>query len=127
MTILDDIGGESALMRLVERFYDVIETHPLGRDILILHQNGHGIRHSRVEQFNYLSGFLGGRKYYLEKHRHMNVKQMHDHVPIRLIDAENWLKCMDIAIEESGIAQEYHHKIRLVFERVATLLVNQTD
>lgn len=29
-----------------------------------------------------MSGFLGGRQYYLEKHRHMNVKEIHAHVPI---------------------------------------------
>jgi hemoglobin len=125
MTLLDEIGGEATLRILVEDFYDVIESHPLGREILALHQDGHGVRHSRIEQFNYLSGFLGGQKYYLEKYHHMNIKYMHEHVPIRMCDAQNWLKCMDIAIDKSKISKPARDKLRQALERVATVLVNQ--
>ena len=66
LSILDQIGGEEALRGLVNRFYDLIETDPRGATILSMHFRGHGISHVREEQFNFLSGFLGGKRLYLE-------------------------------------------------------------
>ncbi len=59
--MLDDIGGEQKLRDLVELFYDMVETLPEGSNLRRLHARGHGVAHARVEQFNFLSGFMGGR------------------------------------------------------------------
>ncbi len=64
-TVLDQIGGEDALHDLVEHFYDLVETLPEGRQILSLYLQNHGLAHTRVEQFNFLSGFMGGQQYYM--------------------------------------------------------------
>jgi len=122
--MIDEIGGEKALRDLVEEFYDIIEKHPLGANILKLHFRGHGLNHVREEQFNFLSGFLGGRRYYEEKHHHMNLKLMHAHVPISLEDAENWLTCMDMALENVGQSGASVERLRTAFRRVALVLVN---
>ncbi|WP_108815506.1 group II truncated hemoglobin [Loktanella sp. Alg231-35] len=124
MTALDDIGGEGRLHDLVETFYDLVETLPEGSNLRRLHARGHGVPHARVEQFNFLSGFLGGRSYYKEKHGHMDVKLMHAHVPIRQEDAENWLTCMQRALDDEGHAGPHIDKLRQVFRRVALILVN---
>ena len=123
-TIFDQIGGEDAIRELVKNFYDLIESHPNGENILRLHMNGHGLAHAREEQFNFLCGFTGGPRYYLEKHRHMNVKEMHAHVPIREIDAENWLKCMELAFEKTGLKGPAVERMRGTFTKVAYSLIN---
>ncbi|MEO9684421.1 MAG: group II truncated hemoglobin [Tateyamaria sp.] len=122
--MLDDIGGEQKLRDLVETFYDLIETLPEGSNLRRLHARGHGIAHGRVEQFNFLSGFMGGRSYYKEKHGHMDVKLMHAHVPIRPEDAKNWLFCMRQALAEQGHCGAHVDKLNSAFERVAAVLVN---
>lgn len=124
MTALDDLGGEDRLRALVEQFYDLIETLPEGSNLRRLHARGHGVAHARVEQFNFLSGFLGGRQFYKEKHSHMDVKLIHAHVPIRQADADNWLACMDKAIEMEGHTGPHIDKMRAVLLRVATILIN---
>ena len=124
MTTLDDIGGEAGLRRLVETFYDLIESLPEGSNLRRLHARGHGIEHARIEQFNFLSGFMGGRPYYMEKHRHMDVKMMHAHVPIRQEDAENWLVCMNRALDDEGHSGAHIDKLRKAIARVAQILVN---
>ena len=48
----------------------------------LLHLSGNGVAHSRVEQFNFLSGFLGRPKLYFEKDGPSNVRSMHEHVEI---------------------------------------------
>lgn len=124
MTVLDDIGGEPSLRRLVETFYDLVETLPEGSNLHRLHGRGHGVPHARVEQFYFLSGFMRGRSYYTEKHGHMDVKLIHAHVPIRSIDAENWLACMDRALDDEGHKGPHIDKLCQVFRRVALILVN---
>ncbi|MGC3937618.1 cyanoglobin [Roseobacter sp. EG26] len=123
-SVLEQIGGEPALHELVERFYDLVESLPEGAQLRFLHMEGHGLAHTRVEQINFMSGFMGGRQYYMEKHRHMNVKQIHEHVPIRLEDAENWLAIMDQTLAGLGHAGPHIDRLRATLRRVAMLLVN---
>ena len=124
MTLLDDIGGDDSLVALVNRFYDLVETLPEGATLRRLHGRGHGIAHARIEQVDFMSGFLGGRQHYRERHGHMDVKLIHAHVPIRALDAENWLACMDVALREEGLAGPHIEKLRAVLRRDALILVN---
>lgn len=124
MTVLTDLGGEARLRDLVETFYDLVERLPEGSNLRRLHGRGHGVPHARTEQFNFLSGFMGGRQYYMEKHGHMDVKLIHAHVPIRQEDADNWLVCMNRALADEGHQGPYVDKLRAVFTRVAAILVN---
>lgn len=122
--MIDALGGEEAVRALVETFYDLVETLPEGENLRRLHRRGQGIANARVEQFNFLCAFLGGRRYYLEKHGHMDVKLMHEHVPISSEDAENWLFCMDRALETLNHRGDQIDRLRVVFRRVALMLVN---
>jgi hemoglobin len=101
-----------------------VETLPEGATLRRLHGRGHGIAHARIEQVDFMSGFLGGRQHYRERHGHMDVKLIHAHVPIRQIDAENWLVCMDKALEDEGHVGPHVDKLRQVFQRVALILIN---
>ena len=123
-SILDQLGGEPALHRLVDHFYDLVETDPRGENLMRLHFRGHGLAHVREEQFAFLSGFLGGRRYYEEKHGSMEVRLMHAHVPIALEDAESWLALMDQAIAALGHSGPHVERMRTAFRRVALALVN---
>lgn len=122
--MIDSLGGEEAVRDLVETFYDLVEELPEGENLRRLHRRGQGMANARVEQFNFLSAFLGGRKYYQEKHGHMDVKLMHEHVPITAKDAENWLFCMDRALEKGGHNGPHVDRLRGIFHRVALILVN---
>ncbi|MCO4838828.1 MAG: cyanoglobin [Rhodobacteraceae bacterium] len=121
---LDKLGGEGALRELVEHFYYLVETLPETEQLRVLHMDGHGFAHTRTEQFEFMSGFLGGRQYYMEKHRHMNVKDIHAHVPIRVEDAEVWLQTMDCALSELKHAGAHIDRMKATLRRVAMILVN---
>ncbi len=124
LTMLDQIGGEPGLSELVTHFYDLVETEPEAARLLALHMDGHGLEHTREQQFNFLSGFMGGRQYYLEKHRHMNVREIHAHVPILLEDAELWLTVMDRTLSDLGHLGPKTERLRTTLRKVALLLVN---
>jgi len=122
--MVDRIGGEAQVRRLVDRFYDLIETLPQGRAILAKHLQGHGLSHVRPEQFDFLSGFFGGRRYYHERHGHMNLREIHAHVEIRPKDAEDWLAVMARAMAETGVPNREAAEIMATFRRAALMLVN---
>lgn len=122
--MIDRIGGEEQVHLLVNRFYDLIETLPQGAAIMAMHQRGHGLRHVRPAQFEFLCGFFGGRRYYAERHGHMNLREIHAHVEIRRQDAEDWLAVMDRAMVETGVADRERAEIMATFRRAALMLVN---
>lgn len=126
-SVLDDIGGEATLRALVKRFYDLIETAPQGARILDLHLQGHGLAHVRAEQADFLSGFFGGHRLYAERHGHMNLREIHAHVPIHPQDAADWLACMTRALDDTGIQGPARQRIDAAFDRAAHVLVNRPD
>jgi len=123
-TMIDRIGGEGQVQLLVNHFYDLIETLPQGAAIMAMHQRGHGLSHVRPEQFDFLCGFFGGRRYYQERHGHMNLREIHAHVEIRRADAEDWLAVMDRAMIDTGVGTQERAEIMATFHRAALMLVN---
>lgn len=124
VTMIDQIGGEPTVRVLVDHFYDLIETLPEGAHILRLHLRGHGVGHVRAEQFDFLTGFFGGRRSYAERHGHMDLREIHAHVPIRREDADNWLHCMALALRDAGIQEPMRGRIFATLARAARMLVN---
>lgn len=122
--MIDRIGGEDKVHDLVDHFYDLIETLPQGRAIMEMHLKGHGLSHVRPAQFEFLCGFFGGRRYYHERHGHMNLREIHAHVEIRRQDAEDWLAVMDRAMRETSVAESERAEIMATFRRAALMLVN---
>jgi hemoglobin len=122
--MIERIGGEGQVQLLVNHFYDLIESLPQGRAIMEMHLKGHGLSHVRPAQFEFLCGFLGGRRYYQQRHGHMNLRDIHAHVEIRHQDAEDWLTLMDRAMAETGVAYRERAEIMGTLRRAALMLVN---
>lgn len=123
--LYDSVGGDEGVRRLVETFYDIVEKEPEGAPLHILHMRGHGVAHSRIEQFNFLSGFFGGPQLYIERHGHSNVRQMHAHVEISEKARDAWLTCMSMAIDRVGLGAAVKAQLMAPFTRVANVLVNE--
>ena len=99
------LGGEAGVRRLVNTFYDLVESQPEGRPLRVMHNEGSGLAHVRDTQFMFLSGFLGGPQLYVEQFHHANVRQMHAHLAIGEEEAQSWLACMDMALEKTAAKQ----------------------
>jgi len=123
-TALDDIGGEARLHELVTAFYDRMEQDPAVYALHRLHFRGHGLDHTRQAQFEFMCGFLGGRAYYRERFGHMNLREIHEHVPIRADDAELWLATFDAALADCEMSGSTVEKFRATLRRSAMMLVN---
>lgn len=118
------LGGAEGVRRLVETFYDIVETEPEGAPLRIMHNQGNGLAHAREAQFMFLSGFLGGPQLYVEQFHHSNVKQMHAHLEIGEVEADSWLACMEKALARTA-DEETRQSLMQTFTRVAKALRNQ--
>ena len=116
------IGGEAGVEQLVKTFYDIVESDPMGASLMAMHNQGHGLAHTREAQFEFLSGFLGGPQLYLERHRHSNVRMMHSHLAIGAVERDSWLTCMDRALTAVDADPETHRLLMKHFSRVAEAL-----
>lgn len=121
---IEEIGGEAALHRLVNRFYDRMESDPEVHELHRLHFRGHGMSHTRQSQFEFLCGFLGGRQYYRERFGHMDLREIHAHIPIRQADIDMWLDTFKKAIEDCELEGPAVDRLLATLTRAANILAN---
>ena len=124
-TLYEKIGGEKPLKQLVETFYDIIETDVDGKIVHDLHLKGFGMGHTRIAQFEFLSGFFGGPKYYIERNGHSDMRLMHKHVEVGHEAVKSWLLCMDKAIDQVGFEESVKQAMMKIFTNAAEIVRNQ--
>ncbi len=121
-TLYDRLGGEAGLADLVRAFYDAIEHDPRFDALHRLHLRGHGVAHSRQEQFDFLSGFLGGPRLYVDRHGHSRLGEIHAHVHVDTALRDLWLEGMRHAVTAAGfgppVAEALMHRLTLAAETV---------
>lgn len=98
-TPYERIGGEATVRRLVERFYDLMETLPQARAARAIH--GADLTQSREKLFMYFSGWLGGPQLFIERYGHPMLRRRHLHAAIATAEIEGWLACFRQAWAET--------------------------
>ncbi len=121
-SLYDRLGGEAGVAALVQAFYDAVEGDPRFDALHRLHLRGHGVAHARQEQFDFLSGFLGGPRLYVERHGHSRLKEIHAHVHVDAAMRDLWLEGMHHAGGAAGfpppLAEALMHRLFLAAETV---------
>jgi hemoglobin len=97
-TIYESIGGESKVRALVNRFYDLMDTLPEAAGIRALHPET--LDSSREKLFMFLSGWMGGPPLYIEQFGHPRLRARHLPFPVGESERDQWLLCMNKALEE---------------------------
>ena len=119
------LGGEEGVRRLVDTFYDVMETAPEAADILALHPQD--LTGSREKSFLFLSGWLGGPSLYIEAHGHPRLRARHLPFPIGRKERDAWLLCMDKALEQLAVDRVLHFQLMQAFQPTANHMCNQDE
>jgi len=97
------LGGEAALRKLVNRFYDLMDTLPEAKRIRALHPAD--LAGSRDKLFKFLSGWLGGPPLYMEEFGHPRLRARHLPFPIGTAERDAWLQCMEQALAETEMEE----------------------
>jgi len=97
----EQMGGEIILRLLVDRFYDLMDDAPDYYGIRKLHPKE--LNNSRQKLFMFLSGWIGGPSLYIEKYGEPRLRSRHLPFSIGVVERDQWLSCMNRAMEETGL------------------------
>ena len=99
-TPYEELGGEEPVRALADAFYAVIdEESPVLRAML-----PKDLSVSSQKLFEFLSGWMGGPGLYWERHGHPRLRMRHARFPIDDNAANEWSRCMDVALDRIGAA-----------------------
>ncbi|MGD8870530.1 MAG: group II truncated hemoglobin [Gemmatimonadota bacterium] len=122
VTPFELIGGEEGVRRLVDRFYDVMDSAPEAEGIRALHPES--LDSSREKLFLFLTGWLGGPPLYMERIGPPMLRARHLPFPIGEPERDAWLWCMNRAIEEHDMQAELRDFLRDRFSAMANHMRN---
>ena len=99
VSMFERIGGSATIDRLVERFYERMDTLPEARTIRAMHAADLGLIKDVLKR--YLSEWTGGPKLYSVEKGHPRLRQRHIGFAIGDAERDAWLLCMRGALEET--------------------------
>jgi hemoglobin len=120
ITPYEAIGGEAAVWRIVDRFYDIMDSDPEAASIRAMHARD--LSPMRERLFEFLSGWLGGPPLYFQRPGHNCVVSAHRPFAIGEDERDQWLACMHRALAESGVTEEMRTLLDAPFQRIANAL-----
>lgn len=121
-THYERIGGEEGVRRLVDRFYDLMDSKTEVAGIRELHAKS--LKASREKLFLFLSGWLGGPQLYVEKHGHPRLRQRHLPFAIGESERDQWMACMLQAMQDVGLDEGLRKELAAAFQKTADFMRN---
>jgi len=119
------LGGEKGLRSLVDRFYDIMDSSSEAGRIRSFHAKS--LKRSREKLFMFLSGWSGGPQLYVAKFGHPRLRMRHFPFSIGTAERDQWLWCMNKALQESGQDPRVVEFLKVRFAAVADFMRNQAD
>ncbi len=122
-TPYEALGGEPAILSLVDRFYFYMDIVPEAVDVRNLHaQNLAG---AKAKLFKFLSGWLGGPDLFVQEYGHPRLRQRHFPFAIGEKEADQWLLCMQKALDEIEMDPRLRENLWEALVNLARHMVNQ--
>lgn len=119
------LGGETGLRSLVNRFYDIMNSSPEAAKIRSFHARS--LKQSREKLFMFLSGWSGGPQLYVQRFGHPRLRMRHFPFPIGTAERDQWLWCMNRALDESQLDPRAVEFLKTRFAEVADFMRNQME
>src|SRR4051812_15696218 len=119
------IGGDAGIRRLVDRFYDLVDSAPEAATIRTLHAKS--LKASRDKLHLYLMMWTGGPQTYVERNGHPRLRARHLPFAISSRERDEWLWCMDRALDEQPIPDQSREDLREKLHALADHMRNRPD
>ena len=104
------LGGAEGVQALVKRFYDLVETAPEAAALKRLH--GPSLESAREQLTLARTGWTGGPSLYVERYGHPMLRARHLPFSIGAQERDEWLWCMDRALDEHDVSEELREALR---------------
>jgi len=122
VTPFEWIGGESAVLALTERFYDLMDLEAAYAALRSVH--GPDLTDARQKLFWFLCGWLGGPSHYTERFGHPRLRMRHMPFAIGVLERDQWLACMDQAMQETQVDPLLRERLKASFFQTADWMRN---
>jgi len=119
------LGGDAGVRRLVDRFYDLVDSAPEAATIRALHARS--LKAARAKLHLYLTTWTGGPPVYTDRYGHPRLRMRHLPFRIGTRERDEWLWCMDRALSEHEMPAELREQLRDRLHALADHMRNQPD
>lgn len=117
------ILGEDGIRHLSDAFYEVMDNSPEASDIRKMHTADlTGIKQKLAE---YLIGWMGGPPVYADKYGSVCMTTPHKHYAIGPKERDQWLWCMDQALEKIGADESLKNMLAAPLRAIAEMVQNR--
>jgi hemoglobin len=116
-TPYDLLGGADAVRRIVDRFYDIMDTAPEAAGIRAMHDAD--LAPMRQRLFEFMSAWLGGPPIYVVGPGQKCIMSTHRGYAIGPAERDAWMLCMRRALADNGAPQEVRDLIDAPLMRMA--------
>ena len=121
-TLYEQLGGAEGVRALVDRFYELMDQLPEAKGIRDLHPVD--LTGSADKLYKFLSGFLGGPPLYVNEFGHPRLRARHLPFPIGVSERDQWLLCMETALQELVASDTLRATLVSYFQRTADHMRN---
>jgi hemoglobin len=87
--------------------------------------HGGQLDNARQRLFWFLCGWLGGPQHYTERFGHPRLRARHMPFAIGITERDQWLACMDQAMQETGVDGPLRQRLLQSFFQTADWMRNQ--
>lgn len=91
-------GELTGLIKLVDAFYDYMDTLPEAKTIRDMHREDLSEVKKKLAYF--LSGWLGGPRLFSEHYGPINIPGVHRHLTVKEAERDAWISCMQNAVAD---------------------------
>ena len=117
-----EILGDDGIKELAHVFYDVMDELPLASDIRAMH--GENLDNIKRMLTAYLTGWMGGPPVYQAIKGTVCLTDPHEPFRIGPKERDQWLACMDEALNRIGASQQLKNMLKDPMYRVADTVRN---
>ncbi len=119
------IGGEARVLALAERFYDLMDLEPAYAALRAAH--GSTLAQARQKLGWFLCGWLGGPQHYTKRFGHPRLRARHMPFVIGNTERDQWLACMNQAMQETGVPDDLGLSLGKAFFQTADWMRNTPE
>lgn len=117
------ILGDEGIRALCDAFYDIMDTLPEAAGIRAMHAED--LSPMKDKLTDYLTGWMGGPPLYADKHGTVCMTEPHEPYHIGPEERDQWLLCMDKALEQIQASDELVEMLKIPLFRIADAVRNK--
>jgi len=118
-----EILGDEGIARLVDAFYDAMDELPQAAAVRAMHKES--MDEIRKKLKNYLTGWMGGPPIYQMVTGTVCLTDPHEPYAIGPKERDQWLLCMDTALERTDASEELKEMLKIPMFQIADTVRNQ--